>query len=304
MGGPKARTRRAAALHRRAAATAAAAASVLDDIRPAPADQRRQYALAERLCTAAAILAPGWAGTALDVLDPATPAGEGPPPFVRIGAAAPLDDARFPAVVPLLGAGHLAVDTDAHDPRVAGLLRAVLLRLLAATPAGALLVRVVDATGMALAPFAALGDAGVLSPPATDPAGLRAALSEAERWVAPGSSGPRRHDRLLLLVLAALPEQTEPTDLTRIEALAEQGPAAGLHLILAGGPPAGRAPLPRATTVAMRTGYALLGDPPGAPFATPGTGAGVELAGVPRAGSTGRVGRRGLPANRGAGRGR
>ncbi|GIJ28214.1 cell division protein FtsK [Micromonospora qiuiae] len=276
MGGPKARTFRAAALHRRATATAAAAASVLDDIRPAPADQRRQYALAERLCTAAAILAPGWAGTALDVLDPITRAGEGPPSFVRIGAAAPLDDARFPALVPLLGTGHLAVDTDAHDPRVAGLLRAVLLRLLAATPAGALLVRVVDATGAALAPFAALGDAGVLSPPATDPAGLRSALAEAERWVAPGSSGPRRHDRLLLLMIAALPDRTEPTELARIEALAEQGPAAGLHLILAGGLPADRSPLPRATTLAMRTGYALLGDPPGAPFATPGTGGGLN----------------------------
>ncbi|MGW4498653.1 FtsK/SpoIIIE domain-containing protein [Micromonospora sp. NPDC004336] len=272
--GPKARTNRAAALHRRAAATASAAAGILDDTRPVPADQHRQYELADRLRSAAAVLAPGWAGAALETVDPTAPAGEGPPPFVRVGTAAPLDDARFPALVPLLGAGHLAVDADARDPRVAGLLRAVLLRVLAATPAGALLVRAVDATGEALASFAALADAGLLPPPAVDVAGLRAVLTEAEQWVAPGASGRRRHDRTLLLVIAALPEQTGPTDLARVEALAEQGRSAGLHLVVAGWPPAGphadRAPLPQATTLAIRNAYALLGDPPGGSFAGPG----------------------------------
>ncbi|MER7420279.1 FtsK/SpoIIIE domain-containing protein [Micromonospora peucetia] len=271
MAGSKARTSRAAALHRRVAATATAAAGVLDDTRPAPADQRRQYELADRLRSAAAVLAPGWAGVPLETIAPTTPAGEGPPCFVRIGTAAPLDDARFPALVPLLGTGHLSVDVDGRDPRVAGLLRGVLLRLLAATPAGALLVRAVDATGTALAPFAALADAGLLPPPAVDVAGLRAVLTEAEQWVAPGTSGRRRHDRTLLLVVAALPEATGPTDLARIEALAEPGRAAGLHLVVAGWSPAGgREPLPQATTLAVRTAYALLGDPPGGSFAGPG----------------------------------
>ncbi|MBQ1024445.1 FtsK/SpoIIIE domain-containing protein [Micromonospora sp. C95] len=274
VGGPKARTLRAAALHRRAAATVAAAATVLDETRPVPADQRRQYALAERLRDAATVLAPGWAGATLDAVASAHPAGEGPPPFVRVGTAAPLDDARFPALVPMFGSGHLAIDTDAQDPRAAGLLRAVLLRVLAATPAGALLVRAVDATGVALAPFAALGDAGVLAPPATDADGLRAVLTEAERWVAPDASGSRQHERSLLLVLAALPEAHRPGDLARIEALAEQGPAAGLHLVVAGWPAADRSALPRATPLAMRTAYALLGDPPGAAFA--GTGGGLN----------------------------
>ncbi|MEH0969802.1 FtsK/SpoIIIE domain-containing protein [Micromonospora sp. CPCC 205546] len=271
VAGPKARTNRAAALHRRATATATAAASVLDDTRPAPADQRRQYELADRLRSAAAVLAPGWAGAPLETMTPTTPAGEGPPPFVRVGTAAPLDDARFPALVPLLGAGHLSADVNARDPRVAGLLRSVLLRLLAATPAGALLVRAVDATGTALAPFAPLADAGLLPPPAVDVAGLRAVLTEAEQWVAPGTSGRRRHDRTLLLVIAALPESTGSTDLARIEALAEAGRSAGLHLVVAGWPPAdAREPLPRATTLAVRTAYALLGDPPGGSFAGPG----------------------------------
>ncbi|MEW2379381.1 FtsK/SpoIIIE domain-containing protein [Micromonospora sp. NPDC047812] len=271
VAGPKARTNRAAALHRRAAATATAAASVLDDTRPVPADQRRQYELADRLRSAAAVLAPGWAGAPLETVAPTTPAGEGPPPFVRVGTAAPLDDARFPALVPLLGTGHLSVDVDARDPRVAGLLRSVLLRLLAATPAGALLARAVDATGTALAPFTPLADAGLLPPPAVDVAGLRAVLTEAEQWVAPGTSGRRRHDRTLLLVIAALPESTGATDLARIEALAEPGRSAGLHLVVAGWPPAGdREPLPQATTLAVRTAYALLGDPPGGSFAGPG----------------------------------
>ncbi|WBB57329.1 FtsK/SpoIIIE domain-containing protein [Verrucosispora sp. WMMD573] len=276
VGGPKARTLRAAALHRRAAATVTAATNVLDETRPVPADQRRQYALAERLREAATVLAPGWAGSTLDAVEPAHPAGEGPPPFVRVGTAAPLDDARFPALVPVFGSGHLVVDTDAHDARVAGLLRSVLLRMLAATPAGALLVRAVDATGVALAPFAALGDAGVLAPPATDAEGLEAVLAEAERWVAPDASGPRRHDRALLLVLATLPEPHRPGDLARIEALAERGPEAGLHLVVAGWPPTGRAALPRATPMAMRTAYALLGDPPGAAFAGGGTDGGLN----------------------------
>ncbi|NJP34082.1 FtsK/SpoIIIE domain-containing protein [Micromonospora thermarum] len=268
VAGARTRASRAAALHRRAAATAIAAVDVLDGIRPVPADHGRQYELAERLRTAAALLAPGWAGAALDTLAPSTPAGEGPPSFVRVGTAAPLDDARFPALVPLIGTGNFAIDADARDPRVAGLLRAVLLRLLAATPAGSLLVRAVDGTGTVLTPFAALADAGILPPPATDVAGLRAVLSEAEQWVVPGTSGRRRHDRVLLLVIAALPEPTGPTDLARIETLAEQGRSSGLHLLVAGWP-AGRPPVPRATPLAIRTAYALLGDPPGTSFAGP-----------------------------------
>ncbi|WP_076467139.1 FtsK/SpoIIIE domain-containing protein [Micromonospora avicenniae] len=274
VAGPKARTNRAAALHRQAAATAAAAAGILDEIRPAPADQRRQYELADRLRTVAELAAPGWAGASLETLAADTAPNEGPPPFVRVGTAAPLDDARFPALVPLVGTGHLSIDTDARDFRVAGLLRAVLLRSIAAAPAGALLVRAVDATGSALTPFAPLADAGLLPPPASDVPGLRAVLTEAEEWAAPGSSGRRRHDRTLLLVIAALPELTAPSDLARIEALAEQGPAAGLHLVVAGwaaaGPYANRPPLPRATTLALRNAYALLGDPPGTSFTSPG----------------------------------
>ncbi|MFR9779287.1 FtsK/SpoIIIE domain-containing protein [Micromonospora sp. MS34] len=267
---PKARAGRAAVLHRRAEAAATAAAGILDEIRPAPADHHRQYELAERLRAAAALAAPGWAGAALDGLAVATPPGDGPPPLVRVGTAAPLDDARFPALVPLLGSGHLAVDSDANDPRVAGLLRGLLLRLFAATPAGTLLARAVDGTGPAnvFAGFAALADAGLLPPPATDLTGLRAVLAEAEQWVAAGTARQRGHDRTLLLVVAALPDGTAPSDLARIEELTARGHRAGLHLVLAGWPSG--SPLPQATTVAVRNAYALVGDPPGTALSSPG----------------------------------
>ncbi|MFI7431100.1 FtsK/SpoIIIE domain-containing protein [Micromonospora sp. NPDC049836] len=268
MASPKARAARAAVLHRRAEATATAAAAILDEIRPAPADHHRQYELAERLRAAAALAAPGWAGDPLERLSVATPPGDGPPPLVRVGTAAPLDDARFPALVPLLGSGHLAVDADAADPRVAGLLRALLLRLFAATPAGALLARSVDGTAATFTGFAALADAGLLPPPATDLAGFRAVLAEAEQWVAAGTARQRGHDRTLLLVVAALPDGAAPSDLARIEELAARGHRAGLHLVVAGW--SAPSPLPQATTIAVRTAYALVGDPPGAAYGGPG----------------------------------
>ena len=179
-----------------------------------------------------------------------------------------------------------------------------------ATPAGALLIRAVDATGAVLTPFGALADAGLLPPPAVDVAGLRAVLTEAEQWVAPGASGRRRHDRTLLLVVAALPESTGPTDLARIEALAEQGPAAGLHLVVAGWPP-GRPVLgPGAAAAHHLAGAAqrvrAARRPAGRVVRRAGrrSAGRAELAGLRRVGPAGRAGRRGLSAARRAGGGR
>ncbi|MEJ3742182.1 FtsK/SpoIIIE domain-containing protein [Actinomycetes bacterium KLBMP 9797] len=284
MGGvasAKARIGQAAALYRQAVATAAAADRALSDYRPPPPDLRQQHDLAERLRAAAADLAPGWLGAPLDAQSEDTPLG-GPrqPRFVRVGTAQPLDDARFPAIVPLLGTGHLTIDADARDPRVAGLLRALLLRLLAAAPAGSLLVRAVDAAGAGLVfgPFAPLADAGLMPPPVTDRTGLRAVLAEAEQWVRPARPATARHarrDRTLLLAIASLPELTEGADLARIAALAQHGPEAGLHLIVAGWPPppltaeSTQHPLPRTTMIALRNPHALIGDPPGTSFGNP-----------------------------------
>ncbi|HEX5596239.1 MAG TPA: FtsK/SpoIIIE domain-containing protein [Micromonosporaceae bacterium] len=278
VAGRRTRTSQAAALHRQAAAAVAAASIALDAARPAPPDHQQQHDLAERLRAAAAVLVPGWLGAPLDAQSEDAPlGGQRLPGFVRVGTAQPLDDARFPAIVPLLGTGHLAVDADTRDPRVAGLIRSVLLRLLAAAPAGSLLVRAVDAAGSGLvfSPFAPLADAGLMPPPATDRTGLRAALAEAEQWVRPARPATARHsrrDRTLLLVIATLPELTEGPDLNRIVALAQHGPEAGLHLIVAGWPPppltaeTTQPPLPRSTAISVRNPYALLGDPPGASF--------------------------------------
>lgn len=268
----------AAALHRHAAAVVQAAARALDDHVPLPrTDLAEQHELAHALRAAAGRLASGWLGAALPGADPGPLGQQRRPEFVRIGSAKPLDDVEFPAVVPLLGTGHLTFSADSRDPRVAGVLRCLLLRLLATAPAGTLIVRAVDAVGGALfAPFGALADAGLMPPPVFDRAGLRAVLSEAEHWVRPGrperqrrpAAKPRRRDCTMLLIIAALPSATTDDELSRIAALAESGPAAGLHLVIAGWPPLplGAKPampaLPSCTQVALRTTHALLGGMP------------------------------------------
>ncbi|MFC3737471.1 FtsK/SpoIIIE domain-containing protein [Paractinoplanes deccanensis] len=272
------RVHQAAALHRQAAAIAEAAATVLDGDGPATPDPLEQHRLVEDLRVAAAALAPGWLGAPLEAQSLNTPlGGVFPPQFVRLGVAQPLDDARFPALVPLLGTGHLTIDATATDSRVFGLLRSILVRLLAAAPAGSLLVRAVDGVGAGevFAPFADLRDAGLMSPPATDRQGLRDVLAEAEKWLRPGRGvAPRRsrRDRMMLVVIASLPEMTEGEELRRIAALAQQGPDSGLHLIVAGWPPppltaeTTQAPLPRTTMISVRNPYAVIGDPPGATY--------------------------------------
>jgi hypothetical protein len=272
----KSRIDRAAALHRQAVAAVEAAEAALTAQPPAVADPLEQHRLAEELRAVAAELAPGWLGAQLDAQSATLPlGGSTPPQFVRLGIAQPLDDARFPAIVPLLGVGHLTLDADARDARVAGLIRSVLLRLLAAAPTGSLLVSTVDGAGRGtvFAPFAALADAGLMEPPATDRAGLNAVLQDAERWLRPGRGDRRgRRDKTKLLVIASLPELTEGGDLRRIAALAQQGPESGLHLIVAGWPPPPltpedvQAPLPRTTAISLRNPYAVVGDPPGGRF--------------------------------------
>jgi DNA segregation ATPase FtsK/SpoIIIE, S-DNA-T family len=266
----RARVNQAAALHRQAASIAAAAAAALDRSASHSAGQAEQRELAEHLRTMAPRLAPGWLGAELGPAPATSPAGgRHRPAFVRIGTARPLDDATFPAIVPLLGAGHLAFDADVRDSRVAGALRALLLRLVAAAPPGSLLVRVVDAAaaGETFAAFAPLAGPGLMPPPVTDRDGMRAVLAEAEGWVRPERSpGRANRSRALLLVVTSLPELTEAGDLHRIVALARAGPAAGLHLVVAGWPPppltvgATRHPLPSSTQVTLRNPYAMVGD--------------------------------------------
>ncbi len=265
---------RAAAMHRQASAAADVAGQALDHFTPdaTPAQQyTAQHELAAALRAAAAGLVPGWLGAPLEAFPALSPLpvpglADVTPRFVRVGMAQPLDDARFPAVVPLLGAGHLAINGDARDPRVAGLLTTLVLRLVAASPAGELKVLAVDSTGSIFGAFAPLIPAGVLAEPATDRAGFRAVLSEAEQWV----RNPGRYT--LLVVIAALPELTEGPELARLAMLAQSGPAARLHLVVAGWPPppltadTTQPPLAATTQITLRNPHAIVGDPPGASF--------------------------------------
>jgi len=87
-----------------------------------------------------------------------------------------LDDATFPAILPL--ANHLTIDGDVRDARVAGLLRSLTLRLVAAHPAGTIRIRTVDATGAAFGTFRDLVPVGLMSAPVADRDGLRRVLTE------------------------------------------------------------------------------------------------------------------------------
>lgn len=305
------RVERAAVLHRQAAAAIAATSTAVDGYSPssAPAEQyAEQHELAARLRTAAADLVPGWLGSGLDAVSAATPAGgTGVPAFLRLGMAHPLDDAAFPAIAPLFGTGHLAIDADARDHRVAGLLRSVLLRLVAAAVPGALDIRVIDAAGEGdtIAAFAGLPN---LPPPITDHGGMQAALIEADTWIrntpAPqraadgrgptsgsgsvddgggrasekGNGDGTSAERYFVLVIASLPELTDGNDLARIAHLARVGVAHRLHLIVAGWPPppltaeTTQAPLPHSTQVSLRNPYVWVGDPPGATYSGSGVG--------------------------------
>lgn len=262
MVGIRSRIALAAAAHRRAAAIATAAESVLRGYVP-PArtatQLRAQQDLARRLTTAAAQLAPGWLGAPLEAPasapDLPVPVPGIRPGFVRVGMALPAPGAEFPALVPL---GHVAFDPDAaEDPRVAGVLQAMLLRLVVAAPGP---VRVVDPAGLVAPPFRVLVRAGVMAPPVTDRAGLEALLTDLARH-------PR--DRPALVVIAGLPPGTGGPEIDRLAAVAAAG--RGPHLLVAGWPPPeatpGR-PLPGATQVTVVGRHAVLGHPPGGSFAT------------------------------------
>lgn len=261
-------------MHRQAVATLVAASTALDRSNaPVPAEAVEVLA---RLRSAAAALAPGWLGLPLDQR-PTDKPREMPHnlAFVRIGRAQPDLDGGFPVVVPLVGAGHLTLDTDARDPRVAGLLRALLLRLLAAAPPGAVLVRAIDHTGPTpvFAPYAPLVDAGLMPPPATDLAGARAVLTEAERWLQ--RHQPHQSGKVLLVVVAGL-HHLEAGDMARVAALAQHGPEHGLHLIVAGWPPppSGGPHLPRSTRITLDAASAYVSAPPGG-FGTPALDSGL-----------------------------
>ena len=255
---------------------------------------RQQMALAAQLDSTAAAAAPGWLGAPWDVVSrerfaAGTQGVPGDELLVRIGAGLPVPEASFAVVIPLIGTGHLAIAADARDPAVMGLLRSLLSRLLAAFQPGAIRVLAVDggALGAPFAPFRALVPAELMSNPVTDVEGFRRMLDIAEEQVRQVQDGAETDPDVLLMVVAALPPGCGRTEYARVAALAHAGPAARVHLVLAGYPPErgtawSRQPLlERTTYVGRYPGSSTtfrVSDPPGESFSDGGRGLNVPVA--------------------------
>jgi DNA segregation ATPase FtsK/SpoIIIE, S-DNA-T family len=242
---------RAVALHREAAAHTEAARAALaahEGAPTLPAGRLAAYQrVAQRLDAAAAAITPGWLGCALDSSTRTRKLGGdarlGEATYVRAGTGVLTPDCTFTLALPFVGLGHVAVDRDARDRRVAGWLRGLLLRTVAALPDGGMRVLPVDGAtlGALFAPFRALVDAQVWAAPATTLDGLRMVLDEAEAQVTAAQAGMAPDQPYLLIAAGGLPVGAGSTENARLAALAHAGPAARVHLLLAGYPPAGPA---------------------------------------------------------------
>ena len=203
--------------------------------------------------------------------------------MIRVGDAQPLPGVGFPVIVPFVGIGHITVDKDARDPVVAGLLRSLIIRLLASYPAGMLRILAVDggALGAPLAPFRALVPAGVMNVPVTELDEFRNVLEEAEEQVRLVQSGTLADPDVIVIVAAALPPGCSRGDHARLAALSHAGPAARVHLLLAGYPPTSGSswdklpPLEHTTTIKAdpgARGHFRVSDPAGDAFGAEGRG--------------------------------
>ncbi|WP_018352308.1 FtsK/SpoIIIE domain-containing protein [Longispora albida] len=259
LGALRSGVEQAVALHRQASGLLAAVRRALEVPTASgysAESTAEQRVIAERIARTAQEIAPGWLG------GPLTADADYPVPeshrLIRVGEARPLPDASFPLLVPLLGAGHLAIDADARNPAATALIRTALLRLLASLPPRDLRILIADTAtmGAATAPFRPLFESGTLPPPVTSRDGLKQVLDEAERQIKAA-----HHDLpYLLVVIATAPELLEPADTARIAALAHAGPAAKLHLLVTAH--TGQ-PLPKSTQLALGPAHALLISPGG-----------------------------------------
>ncbi|MCT2278474.1 FtsK/SpoIIIE domain-containing protein [Micromonospora chalcea] len=261
MGRLTAAYRQAVDRHRQALRHWEAARRLLGAAGPAPVGSPELVARLARLGGELAAAVPGTARVATH------------PVPVRLGAATTVDGA-FPVLVPVGAGAHLALDQDARDPRVGELLRAVVVRLLTAAPAGAIRVVGIDqaAFGAAFLPLRPLQDAGVLAAAATTEAETAALLDAAERHARTAQRSAPEDRELLVVVAASAPP---PRELARLAALTHAGPAAAVCVLLAGHPPAGPSaapPLGATTQLRITERYTLVGDPPGRPFSADGSG--------------------------------
>ncbi|GAA4961544.1 FtsK/SpoIIIE domain-containing protein [Actinoplanes utahensis] len=270
---------RAVDLHRQAASLLLDAESAVagledDQFAGATADGALRRLVAQLQVVAQAGL-PGWLGMPLDGRIVSRPLGQdarsGGPLFLRVGDAEPIRGSVFWAAAPFVGAGHLAIDTDARDRSVAAWLRGVLVRTIAALPEGSVRVLPVDGAmlGSAFTAFRPLIDAEAWATPATNLAGLRTALDEAEQQITAVQAGDLQAPPVLLIAVAALPSGHGRAEWARLAAIAHAGPAARVHLLLAGWPPTllhgdGPPRLDHTTTLSTAgDGWWTMSEPPG-----------------------------------------
>ncbi|WP_433529126.1 FtsK/SpoIIIE domain-containing protein [Micromonospora sp. CA-263727] len=228
-------------------------------------------------------------GSALATPTPGTRLAHQPVP-VRVGEAV-VSNGGFPVLLPLGAGHHLAVDADARVPAVAGLLRALVLRLLATAEPGGVRVAGLDtgALGATFGPLRPLVDAGVIDPPATSEPEVAALLDAAEQHARDARQADRPDQELLVVVAASVPP---PREAARLAALTHAGPPAAVCVLLGGWPPAtpeepalrlGATTMLRLTDAANpgaapeHRRYARVGDPPGTPFSADGSGLAVPV---------------------------
>ncbi|MEH0984189.1 FtsK/SpoIIIE domain-containing protein [Micromonospora sp. CPCC 205556] len=259
----------AVAVHRQARERWDRARALLDRLAGQPAPERTVDLIARLGRLADGLAAPRTGGaTGTDVPAP-----------VRIGDASTADG-RFPLLLPLGAGRHLTVNADARDPRVAVLLRLLVLRLLATATPGAVRVVGIDpaALGATFLPLRPLRDAGVLGATATTEREIGALLDAAEAHARAAQQAGPDDAELLLVVAASAPA---PRELARLAALTHAGPTAAVCVLLAGHPdprPGQPAlPLGGATTLRLDERYAWVGDPPAHPFGDDGTGLAVPV---------------------------
>ncbi|TDC80296.1 cell division protein FtsK [Micromonospora sp. KC606] len=269
----------AVAAQRQARERWAQARALRDRLADRPVPERTVELVARLGRLADALTAPGVQNSRL---------ADAPAP-VRIGEASTADG-RFPLLLPLGAGRHLAVNADARDPRVAVLLRVLVLRLLATTIPGTVRVVGIDpaALGATFLPLRSLRDAGVLGTTATTEVEIGALLDAAESHARAAQQADRADHELLLVVAASTPG---PRELARLAALTHAGPAAAVCVLLAGYPATapgatpplgattvpGPPPLGATTVVRLDERYAWVGDPPGNPYGDDGAGLAVPV---------------------------
>lgn len=254
----------AVSAHRQAHEHLEAARQTLD--RPAaasgPAGVADPAEIVDELRRVGSMLAGGVGATGVDLLP------------VPLGTAI-TSAGDFPVLVPLGAGRHLAIDADAREPRVAALLRRLVVGLLAAAPPGSARVWTVDSStlGATFRPLQPLVEAGALGPPATTDEEIAAVLDAAEqhaRATLPAGAAPAVAEELFVLVATSAERE-----LARLAALTHAGPAAGICVIVAGYPPRSIGITPpslAATSIRLDGQQARVGDPPDFPLSSDGTG--------------------------------